>query len=409
MDVKFIAQGLDIAQTSPLGEKLAEALSKNVYKSFSAFVAFVSVGGIKNIEEQLLQFKSRGGDIRLYIGVDLHGTSKEALDRLLELDVTTYIVFSPNGIVYHPKVYSLEGDVQNFLSVGSSNLTTSGLYQNVEASVCFTWDDDDEQGAELYSDVCEHFNSLLSMQTTSCQLLTQEIIDLLVSNNIVLSESTSRAIANKVKKESEATPVTNNEKLLEVFGKLKLNRPPKGHKKTIEEEVLNVASNNESTISFKTSDFHGGVMWIMCGKMTGGSQNILDLSKKGKREGVAKFGSIEFFGIDKNDTDQSLDIDIIHNGKTYIGNHIFFAPDNSNWRIQLKGVTEDGSKLTEISKARLGYEGFRGKILLFGKTDKSNSYNLSVVKEDELDKLRDLSTDWAFGGHGRGRSYGIIE
>ncbi|MGL5561896.1 MAG: phospholipase D-like domain-containing protein, partial [Tannerellaceae bacterium] len=396
MEVKFIAQGISEEHTSPLGYSLAEALKEEAYHSFSAFVAFVSVGGIKNIEDQLIKFKSRGGDIRLYIGVDLHGTSKEALEKLLELEIPTYIVFSPNGIIYHPKVYSFQGEEQNFLSVGSSNLTTSGLYQNVEASVCFNWNKDDEQGIELYSDVCEHFNLLLSQQTMSCQQLNREIIDLLVNNKIVLSEATSRAITNQVKKENETTPVTNNEKLLEVFGKLKISRPPKGHKKTVKKETIDIVPNEESTISFQISELQGSNMWIECGQMTGASRNILDLSKKGKRDNIDKFGSVEFFGVDKDAIDQSVDIDILYNGKTYTGNYLFFAADNSNWRIQLKGIADDGSKLTDISRPQFGNRGgFQGRIILFGKTTTENTYLLSVVGSEELDKLREISSDWA--------------
>lgn len=410
MDVKFIAQGLGTEHNSPLGDKLVDALGKEEYCSFFAFVAFVSTSGIRNIENELVRFKDRGGEIRLYIGVDLHGTSQEALEKLLELNIQTFIVFSPNGIVYHPKVYSLKGAENNFLSVGSSNLTTSGLYQNIEASVCFSWNGDDEQGTELHSDICDHFNTLLSQQAICCQLLSQEIIDLLVSSKIVLPEATSRAITNKVKKDNSAIPISNNKELLEAFKKLKINRPPKGYNKTISEEVIEVIPNGESILSFQTFELQSSNMWIEAGKMTGASRNILDLSKKGKRDNVDKFGSVEFFGVDKNASDTSVDINLIYNGKRYLGNRLFFAHDNSNWRIQLKGIADDGSKLTDISRPQFGNRGgFQDRIILFGKTLISNTYQLNIVDVDELDKFREISTDWAYGGHGRGRSYGIIE
>ena len=79
-------------------------------------------------------------------------------------------------------------------------------------------------------------------------------------------------------------------------------------------------------------------MWIETGQMTGASRNILDLSKKGKRDNINKFGSVEFFGLEKDAVDKSLDIDIIYNDRIYRENHIFYAHRNSNWRIQLKGV-----------------------------------------------------------------------
>ena len=95
------------ALCSPAGDVINEALLETGYKSFAAFVAFVSVDGTNQLKEVLIQFTSSGGQIRLYIGVDLHGTSKETLDLLLSLNnIQTFFVYSSNKIVYHPKIYS---------------------------------------------------------------------------------------------------------------------------------------------------------------------------------------------------------------------------------------------------------------------------------------------------------------
>ncbi|MBK7336708.1 MAG: NgoFVII family restriction endonuclease [Saprospirales bacterium] len=100
------------------------------------FVAFVSTGGLKNIIEELIAFKENGGEIKLYLGVNLNVTSKEALEQLLENGIESYVVYSPNNIIYHPKIYAFEGDETKRAIIGSSNLTESGLFQNIEASVC---------------------------------------------------------------------------------------------------------------------------------------------------------------------------------------------------------------------------------------------------------------------------------
>lgn len=123
MELKFIGQGLDPTSDATAGNLIIDSLTDEQFNSFNAFVAFVSIGGINNIIDQLTAFKERGGAIRLYVGVDLNGTSKEALEKLIELELETYIVFSPNNIIYHPKIYTFVGDTFSRAVVGSSNLT----------------------------------------------------------------------------------------------------------------------------------------------------------------------------------------------------------------------------------------------------------------------------------------------
>jgi hypothetical protein len=142
--------------------------------------------------------------------------------------------------------------------------------------------------------------------------------------------------------------------------------------------------------------------------MTGGSRNILDLSKKGKLDGVNKFGSVSYFGLDPENTNSTKDIDVIFGSKTYISNRVFYAEGNSNWRIRLNGATEGGEKITIFSKPSLGENGgFQNKILLFTRVNDTN-FKLEILEQDEMQRLIENSADWAKGGSGNGRAYGII-
>ena len=100
--------------------------------------------------------------VRLFVGVDLHGTSLEALDALLGAGIETYVVYSPNSVLFHPKVYVIEGPKKTRAIIGSSNLTRGGLFQNVEASVSVVFDNDDEEGSEFLSEVFDHYNEILT-------------------------------------------------------------------------------------------------------------------------------------------------------------------------------------------------------------------------------------------------------
>lgn len=222
MQIQFIAQGLPEGNSRPAGDAINEALGLSDYKSFAAFVAFASVDGINQLRDSFNNFTDAGGDIRLYIGVDLHGTSKEALDALLAMpNVHTYVVYSPNRIVYHPKIYSFEGERQNMVMVGSSNLTMSGLYQNIEASICITSDNNEEEDCNLLSDIYDYYNTLLTGKSGSCQPLSKELIELLCDNKVVLTVQENRNQRNETSKKNQ-TGTDDLEKLKGTFATMKI-------------------------------------------------------------------------------------------------------------------------------------------------------------------------------------------
>jgi HKD family nuclease len=409
MELKFIGQGLDPESNITVGDFVIDSLTSESFNSFNAFVAFVSASGLTNIIDEMLAFKRLGGNIKLYVGVNLNATSKEALEKLLEHGIESYIIYSPNNIIYHPKIYAFEGDDATRAIIGSSNLTASGLFQNMEASVCVDFESDDENGSVFLAEIYDHFNTIINQEHPSCQLLTQEVLEILIANKIVLPEATSRAKSNKINKEFGQKDTDANKQLNDLFGKLKRKRAPKGFKKTvIKKELLTEDESDKVIVVDETTEITGGSMWIETGLMTGGSRNILDLSKKGKLNGVIKFGSVSYFGLNPTETNTTKDINVIFGGKTYISNHVFYAEGNSNWRIRLNGETEDGDKITVFSKPSLGANGgFQNKILLFTKIDNTN-FRLEILEQDEMLKLIENSSDWAKGGSGNGRAYGII-
>lgn len=409
MELKFIGQGLDPESDITAGNFIIDSFESENYTSFNAFVAFVSTGGLKNIIDQMLAFREAGGEIKLYLGVNLNATSKEALEKLLEHEIESYVVYSPNNIIYHPKIYAFEGDETTRAIIGSSNLTESGLFQNIEASVCVDFNSDDENGSEFLADIYDHFNAIINQEHPSCQLLTPEVLEILIESNVVLTEAASRAKSNKINKEFGQKESKVNTRLLELFGKVKAKRPPKGYRKTvIKKELVSEEETNLVNVVDETTELAAGSMWIETGLMTGGSRNILDLSKKGKLDGVNKFGSVSYFGVDPNDENQINDINVIFGGKTYISNRVFYAPANSNWRIRLNGETAEGEKLTTFSIPSLGQNGgFQQKILLFTKIDETN-FRLEILEQEDMPRLIENSSDWAKGGSGNGRAYGII-
>lgn len=409
MEIKFIGQGLDTEIDNTAGNLIINSLDNPSYTTFNAFVAFVSSGGIKNIFDQMKAFLARDGMIRLYIGIDLNATSKEALEKLLEMGIETYIVYSPNNVIYHPKIYTFEGDQEIRAIVGSTNLTESGLFQNIEAAICLDFSKEDEKGAEFIAGIYDYFNSIINLAHPSCKLLTQDVLDVLIESRVVLPEAVVHAKSNQVKKDFEQKDAEALSKLSAMFAKVNPKRPPKGYKRKVtkKELIVDVAADVLNLVE-QSVDLTSGALWIETGKMTGGSRNILDLSKNGKLNGITKFGSVSFFGLNPDSTDEMLDVEIVFSGITYPHNAIFYAPANNNWRLRINGESANGDRITKFSIPTLGYNGgFQDVILLFTRLDEDR-YKLEVLDKEEMSKLIENSVDWARGGHGAGRAYGII-
>ena len=76
-----------------LGEIIKAELSGN-YQSLTIFSAFAKNSGVLRLKESLEKFRSLGGRIRAFIGIDLDGTSYEALLNLLALCDELYVIHS---------------------------------------------------------------------------------------------------------------------------------------------------------------------------------------------------------------------------------------------------------------------------------------------------------------------------
>lgn len=139
--------------------------------------------------------------------------------------------------------------------------------------------------------------------------------------------------------------------------------------------------------------------------MTGGSRNILDLSMKSLVElgdptgtafdiGTGKFmrGAVEFFGQNPGNIHETKDVTIRFEGIDFAGNTILFPTgDNANgtWRLQIKGVSLSGSKITNIIKSK-GRDYLINKIITFAKIQPDH-YSMAVFPDSEIDKFKAAS------------------
>src|SRR3546814_552628 len=78
-------------------------------------VAFAKNSGVLRVKNALENFRKSGGIVNVYVGVDLGGTSYEALTALLLYTDTLNVVHSEKGQTFHPKIYHFLGDLKGLL------------------------------------------------------------------------------------------------------------------------------------------------------------------------------------------------------------------------------------------------------------------------------------------------------
>lgn len=143
---------LQFAGAYALQEMLQACLRDESYTRFRFSVAFARWSGLALLDEDLQAFALRSGtSVEGFIGIDLGGTTIEALTYLHELPSTRVSVVQSRmkGVVFHPKVYDFSGPDGSISVVGSSNLTTGGLYSNIEASLVAACDGDEQNPTDV--------------------------------------------------------------------------------------------------------------------------------------------------------------------------------------------------------------------------------------------------------------------
>lgn len=388
MNVKFLGQGLYEKHNNPVGKYILKSLKQD-YKTLKIYVAFMRVSGLNEILDKLIEFNKKG-KITIFIGIDLNGTSKEALELLINNKINTSIVYSPNTITYHPKIYLFENDNKSRIILGSSNLTSGGLFNNIEASMCIDLKLAKIKDAELLSNIKTYYSPLENNTHESCQILTEELLHKLIEANLVLSEQ-------QIKKNisSNNTNIKNNsENIKDLFKSIKIT------KKVKKSSFLPVNKiKDEEVMSMIIPEVQS--MWMQTKKLTGGSGNILDLAMTGNLDGKEKIGPSEFFEV-KNRNIQT-NITLHFNNAIYENNIIKYAKDNGSWRLQLKGITKDKIKFTENTQKGA----FKNKIIQFTKIS-INEYSIKLLEETELNTLKSTS-NWGYSGKRSGtKLYGFI-
>ncbi|MDE8037448.1 phospholipase D family protein [Erysipelothrix rhusiopathiae] len=410
----------------PFNNQLGNILIEDIKKGYSEihfFSAFAKIGAVLKLSPYFKKAKEEGTIIKAFIGIDLNNTSYDALTSLYYLCDELFIVHVQNPrITFHTKMYTFfNADKCGHSYIGSNNLTVGGLWLNFETAIKYEIKtDDDKSMYDKYIDLFTTTNSDYAVKITSLDQIDQLLIDQYIS------------------KESDTIWKINNESKTErkpIFKKVKESSIPELTDTLHTEEFIdkeNLDSSNQDVNHHNTDEIANKAIedniqiWFQTKAMTGGSGNILDLSKRGTLvSGSAKntsfeiqdidshtMGGVFFFDInpetDISDTSSlvSKDITINYLGVDYypatVKIHNEGENPNGSWRIQLKGEDHNKNKLSKFN--------FKQKILIFNKIY-TDYYYLSIL-EDTPEILTALEKKSVFvsrnGRRSDSKKYGIL-
>lgn len=195
MKITFLGQGFEVESPNAIGYHLMLYLEQTTFHSFTGISAFASEAGIFGLAGYIQRAKQNyhiPKKITLIVGVDQQGTSMEALKELKDLNVDSYIYHQLEFQIFHPKIYLFEGDEQTKLIVGSSNLTGSGLFMNIESSLLVEFDNNDTEGRTLLNELKTYFHTLFDLSDPNLFQISDSVIADFENKGIIPNEAQRR-------------------------------------------------------------------------------------------------------------------------------------------------------------------------------------------------------------------------
>lgn len=188
MKVIFLGQGFTEESPNSVGVHINKYLADQAFTSFYGISAFASPLGIKLLDS-LEQAKKSYTTLNIIVGVDQSGTSKEALEEILKLEINSFVFYQQESPIFHPKIYLFEGKDDTCLIIGSSNLTGKGLFSNIESSILIQFKNDDQEGLKVLEDLKNYFRPLFDLNEPNLFKLDDKLISNLEKDGIIPTEA----------------------------------------------------------------------------------------------------------------------------------------------------------------------------------------------------------------------------
>lgn len=253
MNLNFLAQGFEDVSKDSVGNHLMKYLSHKDYHTFTAFSAFTSIAAIEGLRIFITNAPKNYSSFNFILGINQRGTSKEALEAVLNLEVNSFIFYHNPNLIFHPKIYLFEGDKISKIIIGSSNLTSNGLFANIESSVLITIKEDNTDDVNFLNQLKTYYKGIFDKNDPNLKPITKELIENLVEDGIIPTEKERKAelLKNKIKSSKK---LKSN-----IFPPRKSSRVPKEFKRTPSSVIISkvpLTSYNEKTYLYTEPSYH---------------------------------------------------------------------------------------------------------------------------------------------------------
>lgn len=180
-----------------LGDLIEGKLSQDVktgYEKFYFLVAYAKWSGVGRLKPFFSKYLAAGGEIKGVVGVDQKNTSVQALEGLVD-SCDELFVFHHEGFsrTYHPKLYLFETPTQSaWTSIGSSNFTAGGLYENYEINAIQDLNLTEPQENTKLAELISVFNTYADPSDGRCKKVTPEFIQEMHEAGYIVEEEQAR-------------------------------------------------------------------------------------------------------------------------------------------------------------------------------------------------------------------------
>lgn len=168
-----------------LGRLFEIQLRSGAFERLRVCSAYAASGGTSRVFGAVRDFVRGGGTAEIYVGLGNGVTSVQAVAHLLAAGAAVLGCETGGTVLFHPKVYLLEGARRAWLAVGSSNLTKDGLFRNYEVSTVVEIDLALAVDSEYVASVRDWFDSLGRFIETVLPLRDQDTRGLVATGRLV--------------------------------------------------------------------------------------------------------------------------------------------------------------------------------------------------------------------------------
>ncbi len=256
MNIRLLGQGFEAASKHSMGKQLINFFADKDFHTFIGISAFASQAGVNGLSKHIAAAKKHLNIITIVTGVDQKGTSKEALEALLNLKINSFVFYQPSFTIFHPKIYLFEGKDKSELIIGSSNLTSHGLFSNIETALLVSIDNSAEADRKIVDQLKDYFKGIFDYSDPNLKKLSRTIISELVKAKVVPTEEERKAAHDKAEK-AERTETENI--ISKIFPKRAIAKIPsefRGIKKT-KTKTTSATAEDAGSVSAK-----GKLVWV---------------------------------------------------------------------------------------------------------------------------------------------------